>query len=285
MAYPVYYVIEGDTLPVLFDTFDGGTGASSQLSSFAATDIEIYKDGGVTQRASDNGLSLLDTDGIDFDNITGINGFSIDLSDNSDAGFYAVGPWYHVVVDTVTVDGQSVSFIACAFRILDATRGMAGTALPDAAADAAGGLPISDTGGLDLDALNTNINDIETDTNELQTDWADGGRLDVILDARASQTSVNTVDSNVDAILLDTGTSGVVISTATAQSIADELLKRDVTNTEDSAGAHSLTTIVLASLESALSGTTWTIKKTDGTTFTTKTVATDATADPVTSVT
>jgi len=32
-----------------------------------------------------------------------------------------------------------------------ATRGLAGTALPEAAADAAGGLPISDLGGLDLD--------------------------------------------------------------------------------------------------------------------------------------
>lgn len=33
------------------------------------------------------------------------------------------------------------------------TRGLAGTALPAAAADAAGGLPISDDGGLDLDAI------------------------------------------------------------------------------------------------------------------------------------
>ena len=38
------------------------------------------------------------------------------------------------------------------------------TALPAAAADAAGGLPISDAGGLDLDALNTNIGNILTDT-------------------------------------------------------------------------------------------------------------------------
>lgn len=37
------------------------------------------------------------------------------------------------------------------------TRGLAGTALPDAAADAAGGLPISDAGGLDLDAIGTKI--------------------------------------------------------------------------------------------------------------------------------
>ena len=34
-----------------------------------------------------------------------------------------------------------------------ATRGLAGTAVPDAAADAAGGLPISDAGGLDLDTI------------------------------------------------------------------------------------------------------------------------------------
>jgi len=42
------------------------------------------------------------------------------------------------------------------------------TALPNAAADAAGGLPISDAGGLNLDAMNTNINDIETDTADMQ---------------------------------------------------------------------------------------------------------------------
>lgn len=38
------------------------------------------------------------------------------------------------------------------------------TALPNAAADAAGGLPISDAGGLDLDALNTNVSSILADT-------------------------------------------------------------------------------------------------------------------------
>ena len=36
------------------------------------------------------------------------------------------------------------------------------------------------------------------DTSELQTDWANGGRLDVILDARASQTSVDTIDDFLD---------------------------------------------------------------------------------------
>lgn len=124
----VYYPIEGDTLPIPFNTF-GSANESITLTGLAVTDIEIYKDGGVTQRASDNGYTLLDTDGIDFDGLTGIHGFSIDLSDNSDAGFYAVGPWYTVVVSAITVDAQTVSFVAAQFRIASATVGLAGTNL------------------------------------------------------------------------------------------------------------------------------------------------------------
>lgn len=55
-------------------------------------------------------------------------------------------------------------------------------------------------------ALEATAQTIVADTNELQTDWANGGRLDNILDARASQTSVDTIDGIVDAILVDTGT-------------------------------------------------------------------------------
>jgi len=43
------------------------------------------------------------------------------------------------------------------FGAYSTTRGLAGTALPDAAADAAGGLPISDAGGLDVDAVKNNV--------------------------------------------------------------------------------------------------------------------------------
>lgn len=120
MSHPVYTVPAGDVLPIFFDTFDGGTGASATLTGLAVTDIEIYKDGGATQRASDAGYTLLDTDGIDFDGITGIHGFSIDTGDNTDAGFYTVGAWFHVVVSSVTIDGQTVNFVAAAFRIMAA---------------------------------------------------------------------------------------------------------------------------------------------------------------------
>lgn len=118
MSYPVFYVPQGDVLPYLFGSYDGATGASEALSGLAVTDIEIYKDGSVTQRSSDVGFTLLDTDGIDFDGITGINGFSIDTGDDTVAGFYTVGSWFHVVVSSVTIDLQTVNFVALAFRIM-----------------------------------------------------------------------------------------------------------------------------------------------------------------------
>lgn len=129
-----------------------------------------------------------------------------------------------------------------------------------------------------------------------------GDSIDVIA---ATGSDLTTVDSNVTAIkavtdnipdsgamndlaaiLADTGTTGVTIATATAQAIADEILKRSVSNVEGTASNHSLCELVLSAFESALSGTSWTIKQTDGTTtFNTRTVTTDANADPITSVT
>lgn len=52
------------------------------------------------------------------------------------------------------------NFVTTAANPHDAVRGGL-TALPNAAADGAGGLPVSDSGGLDLDAMNANVDDIE----------------------------------------------------------------------------------------------------------------------------
>ena len=98
-----------DTLYLPFDTYDSN-GASVTITGLAVTDIEIYKDGVVTTRASDNGYTLLDTDGIDFAGTVGLHGFSVDLSDNSDVGFYVAGSTYWVNVDAITVDSQTVRF-------------------------------------------------------------------------------------------------------------------------------------------------------------------------------
>ena len=116
-------------------------------------------------------------------------------------------------------------YYCVSFDYTDAVR-IGITALPNAAADASGGLPISDAGGLDMDA-------ILADTNELQGDWTNGGRLDNILDARASQTSVDTVDSNVDTILVDTADMQPKLGTPAADISADiAAVKVDTGNIE-----------------------------------------------------
>lgn len=107
----------GAVLPIPFASYASASGASVTLTGLAVTDIEVYKGTSMTQRASDAGYTLMDTDGIDIDGITGIHGFSIDTGDNTDSGFYAVGSYFFVVVSAVTIDGQTVNFIAANFRL------------------------------------------------------------------------------------------------------------------------------------------------------------------------
>lgn len=90
-------------------------------------------------------------------------GVAITGTPNYDA---TAGQWVWSEVQAAATNGDNVGLT---FKLTDcmpihytlpmiaadrtsATRGLAGTALPNAAADAAGGLPISDAGGLDLDA-------------------------------------------------------------------------------------------------------------------------------------
>ncbi len=83
------------------------------------------------------------------------------------------------------------------------------------------GAPAGASVSADVAAVKAETALVVADTNELQTDWANGGRLDVILDAilvdtgttlpatlatLATSAALATVDTNVDAILVDTGT-------------------------------------------------------------------------------
>lgn len=106
----------GSTLYIPFATYAGSTGASVTLTGLTTGDIKIYKNGNTADRATD-GYLLLDTDGIDFDALTGIHGFSINLADNTEAGFFAAGARYWVVIADVTVDSQTVRFVAATFTI------------------------------------------------------------------------------------------------------------------------------------------------------------------------
>lgn len=67
--------------------------------------------------------------------------------------------------------------------------------------------------------------------------------------------------------------------------LADSILMRNVSGIEANMPEHSLGTIILATLENTISGTTLTIRRTDGsTTHITKTLSTDAAADPITGI-
>lgn len=166
------------TLYIPFASYGKTNGESITLTGLAVTDIEIYKNGSVTQRASDAGYALLDTDGIDFDGLTGIHGFSIDLSDNTDANFYAVGSFYWVVVSSVTIDSQTVNFIAATFRIV--------------AAEAIAGKP-----KVDVDAWLGTAAATPTVAGVPEVD---------VTHIAGSTTDVSTIPASVAAILVDTGT-------------------------------------------------------------------------------
>lgn len=101
----------GSTVTIIFGTYSSVTGASITLTGLAVTDIEIYKNGSTTQRASDAGYTLLDTDGIDFDATTGVHGFSVDTSNNTTAGFFGPGNDYTILVNAVTIDAVTVVLV------------------------------------------------------------------------------------------------------------------------------------------------------------------------------
>jgi hypothetical protein len=79
--------------------------------------------------------------------------------------------------------------------------------------------------------VQTSITNIEADTNELQLDWANGGRLDVILDARSSQTSVDDLPTNAElTAALGTADDAVLaaiaaeaLKTAAIQAVTDKI--------------------------------------------------------------
>lgn len=113
------YIKPGATEYFYFPAYDSNDPSdSTTISGFALADIKIFKDGGTTERASTSGFTLLDTDGIDFSAETGVNGFSIDFSDNTTAGFWEAGHHYIPVVGPITVDAATnVRWVGDAFRI------------------------------------------------------------------------------------------------------------------------------------------------------------------------
>lgn len=109
--------------------------------------------------------------------------------------------------------------------------------------------------------LDTEIAAILANTNELQTDWANGGRLDVILDARSSQATADAIETNTQDIQ-----SRLPAALVTGRMSSDAVAISGSTDAADKL-EESAETMILAQ---ATGGTTTTITTTD---------ITEATAD------
>lgn len=133
------------TIFIPFSTYNITNGASITMTGLATSSVKIYKDASMTERTSTSGIALVDTDGIDIDSRTGIHGITIDTSDNADAGFYAAGSDYTVVIAGITVNAQTVNVLAGRFSIKNRSALMPAIAGRDLAVDASNAATTTDT--------------------------------------------------------------------------------------------------------------------------------------------
>ena len=111
-----YYgdIAEDATLDVYFNTFTSNDpSASSTITNFAAGDVHIHKDGGLTQRNNAAGITV----SIDFDGITGTHLIKIDTSDDTVGGFWVTGSDYMVRIEGTTVDSATLNVAVATFSI------------------------------------------------------------------------------------------------------------------------------------------------------------------------
>jgi hypothetical protein len=93
----------GTTIRIPFSTFDKDDGSASAATDYAAADILVFKGGSDVERSSTAGYTATAS----FNSSAGKNLAVIDLSDNTDAGFYSAGGEYLVAINAITVDGIS----------------------------------------------------------------------------------------------------------------------------------------------------------------------------------
>ena len=185
------------TIYIPFNTYDS-SGASVTVTYLAVGDISIHKDGGTTQRTSSNGITLL----INYDGVNGNHLITIDLSDNTDAGFYAAGSDYSVRLEGITVDTQTLNSWIALFSIEN--RFMRGTdnALLAANVNVAAGI------------VESNLKQIDDDSQSMTDlkDFADAGY----------DPSVNKVEG-VKVVDVTTTNADMVTAAPTTQQVRDSM--------------------------------------------------------------
>lgn len=104
----------GSTVIIPFNTFLK-TGSSGTIATPGS--IKIYKNGSATERSSSSGVTVT----TDFDSKVGRHIVSIDISDNTDSGFYSSGDAFLIAYQDAVVDGETLHPFIGAFQILRTT--------------------------------------------------------------------------------------------------------------------------------------------------------------------
>lgn len=178
----------------LFSTHNSAGANVAPSSAIDAADIRVYRatDGAApsaTQRSSTSGFTVTSP----FDSLTGFHALDIDLTDNSDSGFFAAGNRYWIVLapDDETIDSQTITGVVLAYfeiglRTVNTTQ-VAGTA--QSTGDLNAKLDTID------DFIDTEVAAIKAKTDNLPSDPADAS------DIAASFSTVNTKLDTIDDFL------------------------------------------------------------------------------------
>lgn len=107
-------VAVNSTVRFKFTTHAASGAPVAPSSAFENADLDVYKDGSATPRSSANGITMTSP----FNSTTGLHHVDMDLSDDTDAGFYATGSTYEVVLTPdETVDSLAVVKVVARFTI------------------------------------------------------------------------------------------------------------------------------------------------------------------------
>ena len=184
----------GDTYYLKFTTRQFSTGAPFTLAGTPA--ISVYEENNLTQITA--GITLT----ADYDSVTGLNDVAIVATTGNG---YEAGKYYNVVITTGTVDSVSVVGEVVGHFRMKAAETAAG--IPAVDVTHAGGSAASASSGV-LAVNTTQIEGVDA-TNQINAE-CDTAISDAAL---ATASNLATVDTNVDSILLQTGTNGVVLAT------------------------------------------------------------------------
>lgn len=281
---------------LLYSTHAAAGGNVAPSTAIDAADIRIYRAAhsiavSATERSSSSGITSTSP----FDSLTGFHAVDIDLTDNTDAGFYAAGYRYYIVfapndetIDSQTITGVLLGFFEIGAQPSNVTQfgGTAGTfssGRPEVNTTHVAGT--SQTAG-DLAAMITAVEDyvdtevaaIKAKTDNLPSDPADASDIAASFSSIASTlaTIASYIDMEVAAIKAKTDNlpaSPAATGDAMTLTSAYDFAKGTVAPTESYRSTNAVPTPIQALLEliahmgeSSISSTTKTLKKVDGST-------------------